>query len=123
MDLHAVVMDLDRPAVGIDAADQPLRARHGEVAGDGGVMGHDIHMRFQSDIGGHRLADAVRAARDAAATVDFVDLNDRGVGVVHRGRRVNVLRIEGACQPEIAKFGGRSTHGSTPMFRVDRSAS
>ncbi len=28
MDLHAVVMHLDRPAFCIDAADQPLRARH-----------------------------------------------------------------------------------------------
>ena len=85
-------------------------------------MGHDIHVRLQSDIGGHRLADAVGAARDAAAAMDFVDLNDRSVGVVHRGGRVDVLRIEGPCQPEIAKFGGRSSHGSTPMFRVDRSA-
>jgi hypothetical protein len=32
MDLHAVVMDLEGLAVGIDAADQPLRTRHGEVA-------------------------------------------------------------------------------------------
>jgi hypothetical protein len=79
-------------------------------------MGHDIHVRLQSDIGGHRLTDAVGAARNVAAAMDFVDLNDRGVGVVHRRRGVDVLRIEGACQPEIAKFGGRSSHGSTPIF-------
>src|SRR5439155_523451 len=82
--LHAVVMHLGRLAVCADALDQPLRPRHRKIAGYRGVMGHDIHVRLQSDIGGHRLADAVGAARDAAAAMDFVDLNDRSVGVVHR---------------------------------------
>ena len=115
VNLHTVVMYLGWLAVFVDALDQPLRPRHGEIAGNRRVMGHDIHVRLQSDISSHRLADAVRAACDACAAMHFVDLNDRGFGVVHRRRRINVLRIERTGKPEIAKFGGRSTHFSTPM--------
>jgi hypothetical protein len=66
-------------------------------------MGHHIHVRLQPDIGGHRLADAARAARNAGTAMDVVDLNDRRFGVIHRGRGIDILRIEGACEPEIAK--------------------
>lgn len=96
MDLHAVVMHLDRPALGIDARDQPLRARHGEVAGDRGVMGDHVHVRLKADIGRHGLGDGLAAARDRRAAMDFVDLHDRGLGVVHCRRGFDILRVERA---------------------------
>src|SRR5438093_5180233 len=80
MNLHAVMMHFGWLAVLVGTLDQPLRSRHREIAGNRGVMGHDIHVRLQSDIGGHRLPDAVGTARNAAAAMDLVDLNDRGVG-------------------------------------------
>ena len=58
VDLHAVMMQLGRRAVLVEARDQPLRAGHGEVAGDRSVMGDDIHVRLESYVSGHRLADA-----------------------------------------------------------------
>ena len=104
MHLHAVMMHLGRIAVPILAPDQPLRTRHREIAGDGRVMRHDVHVRLQSDTGRHGFADAVGAARDGGAAMDLIDLNDRCIGMIHRRRGIDILRVEGAREPEIAEF-------------------
>jgi hypothetical protein len=85
VDLHAVVVDLDRPAVAAPASDPPSRARHREVAGDGDVVGDDILVRLQVDSGGHGRPDRVGAARDRSAAMDMVDLHDRSLGMIESG--------------------------------------
>lgn len=99
MDLHAVMVDLDRPAVPAPAGDPPLRARHREIAGDGDVVGDDIHVGPEIDIGGHGRPDRIGAARDRGAAMDIVDLHDRGLGMVEGGRRLDILRVGDARQP------------------------
>jgi hypothetical protein len=64
-------------------------------------MGDDVHMRLEPDIGGHGRADAVGAACDGGAAMDFVDLHDRSIGMVERCGRFDILRVEGPRQPEI----------------------
>ena len=67
---------------------------------------HDhIHVRLEVDIGRHGLPDAVGSARDRGAAVNVIDLHDRSVWMVHCGGGLHVLRVEGAGEPEIAKFG------------------
>src|SRR6188508_3435537 len=71
-------------------------------------MGDDVHVRLESDIGGHRLADAVGAAGEAGPAMDFVDLNGLRLGVLHRSRSIDILSVEGAGETEIAEIWGRS---------------
>jgi hypothetical protein len=37
--------------------------------------------------------------------MDLVDLDDRRLGMIHGRGGFHVLRVEGACEPEIAEFG------------------
>ena len=61
MHLNAVMVHFGRLAALVLAPDQPLRAGHGEVASDSRVVRDDVHVRLQSDISRHGLADAVGA--------------------------------------------------------------
>ena len=117
MHLHAVMVNFDRLAVLVLAGDQPLRAGHGEVAGDGHVVGNDIHVRLQIDIGSHGRADSVGAARDGGTAVDIVHLDDCSVRMVERGCCLDILRIERARQPQIGKVRRGSTHGFASVLR------
>src|SRR5690606_33909589 len=68
--LHPVVMHLDPFAVSIDAANQPLGTAEREVARDGRVMDHDVHVRLQADIAGYDFLDGLAALGDGSAAVD-----------------------------------------------------
>ena len=102
MHFHSVVVHLDFPAVLVHAGDQPLRAGHGEVVGNGRVMRDDIHVRLHVDVRGHCLADALGAAGDRGFTVDFADPHDDRVGKIHGGRGLDVLGIECPRKPQVA---------------------
>ena len=67
------------------------------------MVGDDIHVRLQADIGRHGAADAVGAARNGGAAVNLVDLDDGRVRMIERGRRLDILRIERAREPQIGK--------------------
>nr|WP_246733041.1 hypothetical protein [Rhizobium laguerreae] len=127
VNLHAVMMDLDRPAILVLPRDQPLRACHGEIARDGRVVGDDVHMRSQADIGGHGRADGIGAAGDGSATMHLVDLHDRGIGVIKGGCGFNIQSVESPGEPEVAEFGTGRTHGISPFLlslkRANRNAS
>ena len=101
--LHAVMVHLGRIAVLVLAFDQPLRAGHRKVAGDGRVVGDHVHVRLHPDIGRHRRADAVGAPGGLGAAMDLVDLHDRGFRVIQCGSGLDVLSVEGAREPQIAE--------------------
>jgi hypothetical protein len=77
-------------------------------------MRHDIHVRLHADIGSHRVANGLRAARGLRLAVHFIDAHDRRIWVIHRRCGVDVLRIERARQPKIAELGRGSAHGCLP---------
>jgi hypothetical protein len=93
-----------------------------QPAGDRYVVRHDIHMRLEADVGGHCLADTGGPARDTRFAVDIVDLNYGGFGVIHRRCRFNILSIEGACEPDIAEFGGWGAHLLSPVLHLTERA-
>lgn len=111
MHLHAVVMDFNRLAILVLARDEPLRAGHREIARDGRMMGHDIHVQFKVDVGGHGRANAFRAASDLWSAMHLIDLDDRRLGVIEGGCSLDVLRIERAGEPQIAEFRAWRTRG------------
>ena len=82
-----------------------FNAQDVEVAGDRRVMRDDVHVRFHADVGRHRLADALGASGRLGSAMDLIDLNDRSIRMVHGGGGFDVLRVEGACEPEVAEFG------------------
>lgn len=103
MHLHSVVMHLYLLAVLVHAGDQPLRAGHGEVAGDRRVMRHDIHVGFHADIRGHRLANVLGAAGNLGFAVDVVDSDNGRIGMIHRRSCLGVLRVECPSKPQVAQ--------------------
>ena len=86
--LHAVVAHLDALAVPVLPGDQPLRARHREVARHRGVVGDDVHVGLEADIGGHGRADALGAARDRGAAVSRQRRLAAGIARAQHGRHL-----------------------------------
>src|SRR5690606_25869492 len=94
----------------IDAADQPLRTAEREVARDGRVMDHDIHVRLQADIAGHDFLDGLAALGDGSAAVDLLEANDAGLRVIEGGGGLDVLAVEGLGQPMVDELGCGCSH-------------
>jgi hypothetical protein len=99
-----MVMDFDRAAVLISAGDAPLRAAECELSGHGCVVDNNVHMRLQPDIAGHGFPNASRTARYFAGAVDLVQSDYGRFGMVHRGRSLDVMRVESSRKPEIHQF-------------------
>jgi hypothetical protein len=59
---HAVVVEFERLAARVGSSDSPLRAAQGEIASDGRVVHHDVHVRLETDVAGHGVADALSTA-------------------------------------------------------------
>ena len=100
--LHAVMVDNHCVAGLVLAFDQPLRASHGEIARNGRMVGDHVHVRLHPDIRCHGLANSVSAPSSSGFAMDLVDLHDRGFRVIHCGSSLDILRVEGACEPQIA---------------------
>ncbi|WP_149536492.1 hypothetical protein [Siccirubricoccus phaeus] len=79
------MMQPDAVAVLVLPGDQPLRVRHGEIAGLRDVMRHRIHMRLEADTGGHGGADRCGAAGDPGAAMHL----DSGT----QARKLGELRV------------------------------
>ena len=101
---HCVVMDFNRLAVVICAGNTPLRSAQGKVARYRRVVHNDVHVRLQSDVASHRLANPSRAARYCVSPVDLVQSDHTRIGIVHRGRSLDVMRVKSSREPEVDEF-------------------
>lgn len=116
-ELHAVVMDFDRIAVLIEAGDAPLRAAEGEVPGHGRVVDDNVHVRLQPDVARHGFSNPHGAARHCRGAMDLVQPNHGRIGMVHRGRSLDIMRVESSRQPEVNEFWRRSAPDDLLLFR------
>ena len=103
-DLHPVVMDFNRVAVLIDAGDAPLRAAKRELSRHGCMVHDNVHVRFQPDVARHGLLNPRGAVRHRRCAMDLVQSDHTRVGMIHRGRSLDVMRVESFGKPEVNEF-------------------
>ena len=97
-------MDFNGVAILIGAGDAPLRAAERELSRHRCVVHDNIHVRLQTDVARHGLSNPRGAVRHCRGAMDLVQPDDTRVGVVHRGRSLDVMRVESFGKPEVNEF-------------------
>ena len=63
-----------------------------------------VHVRFQPDVARHGLLNPRGAVRHCRCAVDLVQPDHTRVGMIHRGRSLDVMRVESFGKPEVNEF-------------------